>query len=99
LNQLIQNYLVLAVGVAYRVYVAHEFRQHWVIESFKNQKGRGQLYKDLEEEEEEEKIEEPEDLEEPEKTEEGGSNCDLNEENVKETNKIKTRSSSTQKSQ
>jgi hypothetical protein len=41
LQLLIDNYLVLAVGVVKRVYVAHEFKQHWVIESCKNQKGRG----------------------------------------------------------
>ncbi len=38
---MIDNFLVLAVGVVHRVYVAHEFKQHWVIESCKNQKGRG----------------------------------------------------------
>ena len=36
-----ENSLVLAVGVVERVYVAHEFKQHWVIQSFKNQKGVG----------------------------------------------------------
>lgn len=41
LQLLIDNYLILAVGVVNRVYVAHEFKQHWVIESCKNQKGRG----------------------------------------------------------
>lgn len=41
LQLLIDNFLVLAVGVVKRVYVAHEFKQHWVIESCKNQKGRG----------------------------------------------------------
>ena len=38
---LLDNYLVLSVGVVDRVYVTHQFKQHWVIQSFKNQKGRG----------------------------------------------------------
>ena len=38
---LLDNNLVLGVGVVDRVYVAHQFKQHWVIQSFKNQKGRG----------------------------------------------------------
>ncbi len=46
---LVDNFLVLKVGVVDRVFVAYEFKQHWVIHSFKNQKGRGDLdslYKD-----------------------------------------------------
>jgi len=38
---LVENFLVLKVGVVERVFVAHEFKQHWVIQSLKNQKGRG----------------------------------------------------------
>ena len=41
LRLLIDNFLVLAVGVVNRVSVAHEFKQHWAIESCRNQKGRG----------------------------------------------------------
>ena len=41
LNVLLENYLVLSVGVVERVYIAHEFKQHWVILSCKNQKGVG----------------------------------------------------------
>jgi hypothetical protein len=37
---LIQNFLIIPVGVVERVYVAHEFKQHWVIQSCKNLKGR-----------------------------------------------------------
>lgn len=39
LDILIENCLILSVGVVERVYVANEFKQHWVIQSFKNQKG------------------------------------------------------------
>lgn len=38
---MVDNCLVLSVGVVRRVYVAHQFKQHWSIQSFKNQKGRG----------------------------------------------------------
>lgn len=38
---LLDNFLVLSVGVVRRVYVAHQFKQHWSIQSVKNQKGRG----------------------------------------------------------
>ena len=41
LDILLKSKLVLSVGVVERVYVAHEFKQHWVIQSYKNQKGRG----------------------------------------------------------
>jgi hypothetical protein len=41
LQILLESCLVLSVGVVERVYVAHMFKQHWVIQSFKNQKGRG----------------------------------------------------------
>ena len=41
LQILLDNFLILSVGVVSRVYVAHQFKQHWVIQSFKNQKGRG----------------------------------------------------------
>jgi hypothetical protein len=41
LDILVDSKLVLSVGVVERVYVAHEFKQHWVIQSYKNQKGRG----------------------------------------------------------
>lgn len=45
---LLDHYLILAVGVVERVYVAHEFKQHWVIQSMKSRKGRG-YYGDREE--------------------------------------------------
>ena len=45
---LIENYLVLAVGVVERVLVSFEFKQHWVIESYKNQKGVGGSYSEEE---------------------------------------------------
>lgn len=41
LDLLLGEYLILAVGVVERVYVAHEFKQHWVIQSYKSLKGRG----------------------------------------------------------
>ena len=41
LSLLTENNLVLAVGVTERVYVAFEFKEHWVIKSYKNLKGRG----------------------------------------------------------
>ncbi|CAF0999107.1 unnamed protein product [Brachionus calyciflorus] len=41
LDLLVINHLILKVGVVDRVYVAHEFKKHWVIESYKNQRGRG----------------------------------------------------------
>lgn len=41
LQILITNFFVLSVGVVDRVYVAHQFKQHWVIQSVKNNKGRG----------------------------------------------------------
>ena len=41
LDLLLEHFLVLAVGVVERVYVTYEFRQHWVIESCKSLKGRG----------------------------------------------------------
>ena len=56
MNVLVENYLVLPVGVVYRVYVAHEFKKHWVISSFKCLKGRGP-YKSEEKPEEEESEE------------------------------------------
>jgi hypothetical protein len=40
LQILIENHLVLQVGVTERVYVTHEFCQPWLIFSYKNQKGR-----------------------------------------------------------
>ena len=40
LDLLLQNFLIIPVGVVERVYVAHEFKQHWVIQSCKNLKGR-----------------------------------------------------------
>jgi hypothetical protein len=40
LNILIENHLVLRVGITERVYVSHEFCQPWIIFSYKNQKGR-----------------------------------------------------------
>lgn len=43
LKILIDNHLLLAVGVIERVYVANEFKKHWVIESFKSLRGRGNL--------------------------------------------------------
>ena len=39
IHVLLEESLVLSVGVVERVYVAHEFKQHWVIQSCKNQKG------------------------------------------------------------
>ncbi|RNA44784.1 General transcription factor 3C polypeptide [Brachionus plicatilis] len=41
LKILTDNHIVLAVGVIERVYVANEFKKHWVIESFKSLRGRG----------------------------------------------------------
>lgn len=41
LQILIRNFFILSVGVVDRVYVAHQFKQHWVIQSIKNNKGRG----------------------------------------------------------
>jgi hypothetical protein len=43
LDFLVENYLVLIVGVVEPVYVCHEFKQHWVIQSYKSLKGRGSL--------------------------------------------------------
>ena len=40
LQILINNFFILSVGVVDRVYVAHQFKQHWVIQSVKNNKGR-----------------------------------------------------------
>jgi hypothetical protein len=40
---LIDNYLILPVGVVEPIYVSHEFKQHWVILSYKSLKGRGNL--------------------------------------------------------
>jgi hypothetical protein len=40
LSVLLRNHNILSVGVVERVYVAHEFKRHWVIESLKNSKGR-----------------------------------------------------------
>ncbi len=39
LDVLLEHSLILSVGVVERVYVAHEFKQHWIIQSYKNQKG------------------------------------------------------------
>jgi hypothetical protein len=36
---LIDYYLVLIVGVVEHVFVCHEFKQHWVIQSYKSLKG------------------------------------------------------------
>jgi hypothetical protein len=38
---LVKHFFILSVGVVERVYVAHQFKQHWVIQSVKNNKGRG----------------------------------------------------------
>lgn len=43
LKILIDNHLLLAVGVTERVYVANEFKKHWVIESFKSLRGQGNI--------------------------------------------------------
>jgi hypothetical protein len=53
IDVLLAEYLVIAVGVVERVYVAHEFKQHWVIQSYKSLKGRGGASGDLQEEEQE----------------------------------------------
>lgn len=46
LDILVKEFLVLAVGVVQRVFVAHEFAQPWLISSFKNQKGRNYVTPD-----------------------------------------------------
>lgn len=40
LKLLLDSYLCLAVGVCQRVFVSHEFKQHWVIQSCKDSKGQ-----------------------------------------------------------
>lgn len=37
---LVENFVILVVGVVEQVYVCHEFKQHWVIESYKSLKGK-----------------------------------------------------------